>query len=162
MNAPVPQLPLRDIHLPDPVSWWPPAPGWWFLVASLIVGAVLAVLAIRYWRNLTRVRRVSLHEIGAIQDAFYAHRDPVRLVRELSVFLRRVCVSRHPRIDVASLTGAEWMSFLDRPLDGRPFAEGKGKVLATAPYQQTPDVDADELLSLCRAWVAALPTQKER
>ena len=30
------QLPLRDIHLPLPIAWWPPAPGWW-LAASLVI-----------------------------------------------------------------------------------------------------------------------------
>ena len=28
---------LRGYHPPDPVSWWPPAPGWW-LLALLILG----------------------------------------------------------------------------------------------------------------------------
>ena len=44
---------LRDYHLPEPISWWPPAPGWW-LLASLAVAA-LAVLLL--WR---RERRLSL------------------------------------------------------------------------------------------------------
>jgi len=31
---------LRDIHLPAAVSWWPPAPLWWW---SLAVAAALSV-----------------------------------------------------------------------------------------------------------------------
>ena len=31
-GSPDPLSELRDIHLPDPVSWWPPAPGWWIAV----------------------------------------------------------------------------------------------------------------------------------
>ena len=33
-------LPLRDLHLPEPVGWWPPAPGWWILL--LLVTTLLA------------------------------------------------------------------------------------------------------------------------
>ena len=35
---------LRDIRLPDPVGWWPPAPGWW-IFGGLIVAAVVAACA---------------------------------------------------------------------------------------------------------------------
>ena len=33
-------LPLRDLHLPAEVGWWPLAPGWWVLIA--IVAALAA------------------------------------------------------------------------------------------------------------------------
>ena len=160
MNSPVPQLPLRDIHLPGPLSWWPPAPGWWILVMLFIIGTILGVLFLLYWRRRNRVRRVSLKGIDAIQEAFHVHKDSMRLVQELSILLRRVCVSRFPRPDVASLTGAEWAAFLDRNLDGKLFTEGSGKVLMTEPYRMHPDINADALLSCCRTWIVALPPQK--
>ena len=25
-------LPLRDLHLPEPIGWWPLAPGWWVIL----------------------------------------------------------------------------------------------------------------------------------
>ena len=31
-------LPLRDLHLPDAIGWWPLAPGWWVLIALSLLG----------------------------------------------------------------------------------------------------------------------------
>ena len=44
-NDPLSQL--RDIHTPDPVSWWPLAPGWWILIV-LIIAAIVALVV---WLN---------------------------------------------------------------------------------------------------------------
>jgi len=52
------ELPLRDIHLPEPVGWWPPAPGWWALLALALAGA--AAWGWLAWRRRTRVRRAAL------------------------------------------------------------------------------------------------------
>ena len=36
MNTPDPLAQLRDIHLPEPVSWWPPALGWWLVAMTVM------------------------------------------------------------------------------------------------------------------------------
>ena len=36
MSIENPLVNLKDIHLPPPVSFWPPAPGWWILAVLLI------------------------------------------------------------------------------------------------------------------------------
>jgi len=30
------ELPLKDIHLPDAITWWPLAIGWWLLIVMVI------------------------------------------------------------------------------------------------------------------------------
>ena len=47
---------LRDIHLPQAVHWWPPAPGWW-IVAALILALTIWLgryLQARYRRQYFR------------------------------------------------------------------------------------------------------------
>ena len=42
-------IPLRDLHLPDAIGWWPLAPGWWGVLVILAVG-----LAYTTWRLYRR------------------------------------------------------------------------------------------------------------
>ena len=53
---------LRDIHLPDGVAWWPPAPGWWLLLLLL---AVIGALIWRYRQQQARKRR---YRVLALQE----------------------------------------------------------------------------------------------
>ena len=43
MNPSDPLAQLKDIHLPDAVSWWPLAIGWWIVAIIAIVGIYYAV-----------------------------------------------------------------------------------------------------------------------
>ena len=45
----VSQLPLRDIHLPAAIGWWPPALGWWLLAALVLAAAGL--YGLHYYRS---------------------------------------------------------------------------------------------------------------
>jgi hypothetical protein len=153
-------LPLRDIHLPPPVGWWPPAPGWWLLALALVLLGVGLWLLLRWFRRgrLRRAARAALQQLFA---EYRGHGDDRRLLRELSVLLRRIALSRFPRRRVARLSGAPWLAFLDQPLDGSRLAEGfsrgPGRVLAEGPYAPAAELDAAALERLCRTWLRRLP-----
>lgn len=160
MNPENATLTLRDIHLPDGISWWPPAPGWWIVLVVLLLLLALGIFLYRR-RQGQGVHRAALQELSGIQQAYAQHADDQQLVKALSVWLRRVSLSLYPRVNVAGLTGEAWLEFLDRDLargkDPIRFSEGAGRALISAPYQAVARVDADELLSICRHWLKALP-----
>jgi hypothetical protein len=158
----VQQSGLRDIHLPEAVSWWPPAPGWWGLL-GLIVLSLAVFYLLRSWRKRRRLRNSAMLELRQICEAFDQHHDDLRLIRELSVLLRRIVISYFPRTDVASLTGDEWLRFLDNcgilSDKERGFQNGPGKILNSGPYQARLDLDTQALIRLCRRWVESLPAK---
>jgi hypothetical protein len=148
------QLPLRDIHLPEPVSWWPPAPGWWILFGFVIL--LLVGIGWLYRRRSRYLKSAVYHakiQLQLLREDYSNQGDSLKLIRELSALLRRICISVHPRSESASLTGREWLAFLDQSVSGEPFLKGSGRVLVDAPYQRNPDIDADTLLSLCQEWI---------
>jgi hypothetical protein len=73
------------------------------------------------------------------------------LTAELATLLRRAAMNRHPRAQVAGLTGRDWLEFLDD--DRHQFTKGIGAWLATAPYARAQTVDFDALFALCETWV---------
>ncbi len=152
-------LPLRDMHLPDTPLWWPPAPGWW-LLAALAVAALLAWHVSKRWRAERRLRKSALEQLKQIHTQFGRDGDALRLVRSLSVLMRRACVSFYPRHTSAGLTGTRWLRCLDQKTTEKGFTEGVGKVLSTAPYlpdNSTPGIDTGRLLGLCEAWLRQQP-----
>lgn len=151
MNPGTASLPLRDIHLPEPVGWWPPAPGWWLLAGGLLL--LLAALA--WWRRRRRGswRRAALEELDRLEQVYRAQGDAVALARALSILLRRAALAAAPRSRVAGLTGSDWLRWLDAQLGGRDFRQGPGRTLVEAPYRPGARLDAEALLALCRRWV---------
>jgi hypothetical protein len=154
-------LPLRDIHLPAPVSWWPPAPGWWIVVALSVVLCAGAVWLYR-WRSARRNSPlvIARDELEHVRAEWSGHRDVQRLARDVSVWLRRVCITLYPRRDVASLTGDSWWRFLDEVAGTRVFGDDAGRTLAEAPYKASADIDSDGLLRLCETWLTAIPQNR--
>jgi len=152
MNPETEPLPLRDIHLPDPVSWWPLAPGWWMLLALLCIAVGLTFYMYRRYRRaaLQRSAQRALHDITA---QWQQSADEQALARELSILLRRLCLSCYPREQVAGLTGRAWLQQLDTLLPGEQFQNGVGHVLIEAPYAKEAQVDGNALLKLCERWV---------
>ncbi len=149
------QLPLRDIHLPPPVSWWPPAPGWWAVLLILLATGLLARHFYRR-RGMVHWDRIAGRELSLIRRRYEATRDAHMLVCALSTLLRRVCMSLYPRRLVAGLTGERWLAFLDQQAGMDGFQHGTGRLLASAPYQPVAPADTEALLDLCASWLRAV------
>ncbi len=150
-------LPLRDIHLPEPVGWWPLAPGW--IALAILAFIAVVFLLVRLYLQRTRVHRIARRELGRIDARYRKDADAGALLRELSELLRRLALTRYPRAQVAALSDARWLDFLDGSDAERPFSCGAGKVLASGPYQPAAALAHDEaeaLVALCRQRIETL------
>jgi len=151
---PTPLLDLKDIHEPEAIGWWPPAIGWWVLAIAvpLLIGFLVWL-----YKRLTRKTALKTAEKILAEIKQDAARDNLQKLSELSVLVRRVAISVSPRTDAAGLTGRQWLAFLDRSVKGMPFSEGVGRLLADAPYRNTPPTEQEisELINLCEDWLKA-------
>lgn len=152
MNAD-PLAALRPLHLPQPVSGWPPAPLWW--VVALLSIVILALVGRALWRRLQRsaYRRAATREIAAALREALASGDRAAFLARTSGILRRAALCRYPRHTVAPLHGRDWLAFLDRSGRMSGFAEGAGDALGRAVYAPAPDCDPERIATLCREWL---------
>lgn len=151
---PITPLPLRDIHTPELISWWPPAIGWWLLA---ITTTLTLYLLFRLYKRLTRNNAVKTAKKILQQIKQNTANDSRKKLSELSILIRRVAISTEPREKTASLIGNTWLTFLDASVKGSPFTEGIGRYLAETPYQKAlPDeLEISQLISLCEEWLNA-------
>lgn len=133
---------MHDIVVPDPISWWPLAPGWW--VVLLILGIALlwlAAIGYRRWQN-NAYRRQALHELETITPA------------ELPALVKRVSLVTFPREKVATLSGEPWLEFLDQTGNTTDFTQGPGRHLLELSYNPNAnDLPIKELTQVIRKWV---------
>lgn len=142
---------LRDLHLPAPVSFWPPAPGWWLLALAIVVG-LLAVIWLRRRRRRCAYRRIALRQLQQLQLALQTGEAATPIIAELSVLLRRTAISRYGRPQVAALQGKDWLAFLDRTGRTTLFST-QGQALLDAPYRPSSLQQAGPLLNLAEHWL---------
>jgi hypothetical protein len=161
------ELPLRDIHLPGAIGWWPPAPGWWLLAALVLAG--LALYAVHYYRG--RHKRAALRAMRRVRSALEQGAEPVACLQYVSTVLRRFAMTSAasapagtPPVDVPGLVGERWLRYLDGRWTKTEFSAGLGRKLLAAPYARPNSIEraaALELTGLCAAWLAAQPVAQQ-
>ncbi len=153
------QLPLRDIHLPAAIGWWPPAFGWWILAAAVVVTAVVWMLRYRAaWRH-----RAAAVDLRVALEALRAGGDPALCAQRLSTTLRRFAMTLSDRPErVAGLAGEPWLDYLDSRWERTAFTQGAGRGLLTAPFVGAERLDREHCLELgllCQNWVKSQPVR---
>jgi len=148
---------LHDIHLPQGISWWPPAPGWWglaLLVCLLLAGGWYLW---RWWRkrdpapSKKALLAEALREMDQIDDALQS--EDAAAIATLSALMRRIAVQLDA--GTAGLTGDLWLQWLDQHWQQDDFTAGIGRTLIKAPYRPVSTADTMALARVCRDWLKA-------
>jgi len=76
-------------------------------------------------------------------------------IAETNVLLRRLALAYYPDKAVASLTGIDWLKFLDESGNTQDFSRGAGRILIEAPYRSgnLENYNGEEFIVLIRQWV---------
>ena len=144
---------LRDIHLPTPVGWWPPAPGWWLLGALILCGAIALALWLTRRARRRRYRKLALRQLETLYLGWQQQRDDIAFAEATNRLLKRTALAAFPAIDVAALSGADWLEFLDRHLRKPRFTEPDVRALATLYLRRPEPIAVGALRDASRHWI---------
>ena len=138
---------LREMPLPQPVSYAPQTIGWYILGALLLAALVwFAVRWLRSWRA-NRYRREALAELSELESKGQ--------LSALPALVKRTALCFAPREEVGPLSGDRWLAFLDRTGGGTPFTVGPGRLLPRLAYasDSLDDHEEQEFMETVRRWI---------
>jgi Domain of unknown function (DUF4381) len=153
---------LADIHLPEPVSYWPPAIGWWILGA---IALVLLIILFRQFARMRRQQKICQYAVAELQRCYdsYSHADPAAIeqskldyVNQFNTVVRRVALVHFPQANVASLDGASWVDFIRQKGESSLMTEEIAKALQYGRFQTKCEVDVDAMQHFGEQWIESL------
>jgi hypothetical protein len=162
---------LADIHLPEPISYWPPAPGWWLLVLLVII--LMSWLAVKAW-HAHRLRQICAHALHELDTAYHHYlqaespdRDQQNAARllflnEFNAVLRRVSLWHFPNSGVASLGGAAWVDFIREKGESSLLTDEIADALAQGRFMTRCDVNTEQLYRFGESWIGSLYREQRR
>jgi hypothetical protein len=152
-QAPNPLDQLRDIHLPEPISWWPLAPGWWILA---LAGSALTVWLLRWLYRRYKAkhyRRQALLQLEQVK----AGTDPQEQLRALFVLLKQTANCAYPNRQPSSLAIEPFVEFLRFSCDKTVFGQSTLELQKLLYAKQTSEKNADleVLFEDARIWIVS-------
>lgn len=115
---------LRDIHLPEGVSAWPPAYGWFVIVAAILLG-IAFYHCWKKWRQASR-KLYAMRFLDELERQNIADSG-----KKISELLRRICLWRYP--EAVALMGDGWLAFIKQKSQ-HTLSVGGAELLKNAPY----------------------------
>ena len=141
---------IHDIHIPEGVSFFPVAYGWWFILGSIIV--LFFLIKFILWSIKTSKKKYALSKLKNIDTA-----TPIEAALKMSELLRRICNVKHKQ--ASALYGKEWIDFLNET-SSHKISGDTANLLIYAPFMDVNDKKynaetALELKEFCRNWIGA-------
>lgn len=141
---------IKDLHIPDGVSIFPLAYGWW-----IILGIILCLfLFIKFflWIIKTSRKYYARKELNSIETS-----SPITAAIKISDLLKRICAIKYKEASV--LYGQKWIDFLNHHTQHK--LQGNAcDLLMQAPFMkptslQYTQTDAEQLKQFAYLWIGA-------
>ena len=152
---------LKPLVAPNPVSLWPPAPGWWLLALLLVVS--ISVCFFWYRRRhqkpqtlvnpLDPIRAEALNELNSLTKPYFGA-PAAPWLQQLNSLLKRLCRLSYPEASSHTLTGRAWLAFLDNRCPAAGLT--RWMILVEGAYKghcQMTDKAIDELEQAIEVWI---------
>ncbi len=142
---------MHNIFVPQAVSWWPPAFGWWAATISLLGALVLALIAYLIKRRQEAYRRTAIKLLDQLREY-----PDTQLPTEANRLLKRVALAAFPaeKLAINQAFGEDWVAWLNARCRNLVFSGSAAAALARGGYQQDAAYPREELLACVRRWIA--------
>ncbi len=140
---------LRPLHLPIRPDIWPLAWGWYVVLGTILLLAIIII-----YKKRTSPITYANREMKKIQKV-----PPEKQLKLLSQLLKRVAMARYGRTAIAPLSESAWQEFL---LASAPnlLTKDQAKELAYAIYNPTPKAPDKQMFSTCQKWIEKVLKKK--
>ena len=141
---------LRDVHVPDALSVWQVAPGWYFVIFFLII---LCVISVIFWKRsyvFWRQKQIALGMLKKYQLNYQNDNNSQLATASVNELLKKLAMVFFSRDKIASLKGRAWLEFLSQKNLNFLSLE---KEFLEYPYQPPKNVDLQLFFNLAKAWI---------
>lgn len=141
---------IKDIYIPDGVSIFPLAYGWWVIFGTIVLSILAGLLFL--WVLKTSRRYYALKNLDKVDTL-----SPVEAAIKISELLKRICRFKHK--EALALYGQDWIDFLNTR-SKQKLTLNAAKLLMYAPFINAGEspythTDADEIKHFAKAWIGA-------
>jgi hypothetical protein len=149
---------LRDVHLPDAVSWWPLAYGWWVLITLALFGITALVYYLVRKRKRNAYRHSAIKELNTVYTLWQKQNDVAAYLQSANAILKRSVLHFTKQQGIASQSGQVWLNSLARSASSELSVEFKN---AFGSQVYRPNAEADIILvhNEIRNWLATHQTK---
>lgn len=154
---------IEEVVLPELVSWWPHTVGWKVLaIGVLLYLCMRAYKATLVWQH-NHYRRVALKKLDQLS---FTYKDAPQSIYQVPLILKATALHAYPRVEVAQMSGSQWLKVLDSKCKTTKFVSPVGKQLLAIAYQpmedwQLQEGQANRIFDLARTWIKEHKTEQQ-
>lgn len=160
---------LKDIHYPDTAAlwppseilWWPPAPG--IMLILIIILCIIIYLSIKIVKKIkqfytNRKIKIALSELHSIEQNINAE-NFITCIQQISFLLKRCAMVKYRAQNIQSLSGNQWLEFLNTSGNTDKFTSNAGLLMTTVPYLNNIEFtdkfkqDINNLIKISKNWI---------